>query len=161
MPSRIAHHAAAMVRLSATPLRAALGACALALLLTALWAPLVQTARGYPAGEGAYRALTRICHQYPSRCVWMAGRPMALCARCAAAYLGIVIAAVAIPRVGWRRHARLAGVALVAAAAVEPLGHLLGGGESNLILRLILGIAGGIGMCLALFPHMGPQTGSR
>lgn len=161
MPSRIAQHSRTLARRSSGPVRTTLGMCALGLVLMSLWAPVVQSSRGYPAGEGAYRALTHICHQYPSRCVWVAGRPMALCARCAAAYLGIALAAAAIPRLGRRRHARLMGVALLAAAAVEPLGHLLGGGESNLVLRLVLGTAGGIGMCLALFPHMSPQTRSR
>jgi hypothetical protein len=80
MPSTIAQHSRTLATRSSGPVRTTLGVCALGLVLMSLWAPVVQSSRGYPAGEGAYRALTHICHQYPSRCVWVAGRPMALCA---------------------------------------------------------------------------------
>lgn len=144
----------AIVRL----LRIVVTCAALALAVASLAAPAWQSARGYPAGEGAYRTLSHICHQYPSRCLWVAGRPSALCARCTAGYLGVAAMALAMPRLRPRRGARRLGLALLAVAVAEPWARLLAGGESNLMMRLVLGSAGGIGLCLVTFPRIKPTT---
>jgi hypothetical protein len=66
---------------------------ALGTLALAIYAPAAQALAGYPAGEVAYRMLFSICHQYPLRCFWFLDHPMALCARCTGAYLGIAAGA--------------------------------------------------------------------
>ncbi|MBK6734318.1 MAG: DUF2085 domain-containing protein [bacterium] len=126
--------------------------------LSSLAAPALQAVRGYPAGEGAYRMLSHICHQYPSRCVWVAGRPSALCARCTAGYLGVAAMALAMPWLRPRRCARRIGLALLVVAVAEPWARGLAGDESNLMMRLILGAAGGVGVCLVTFPHLKSTT---
>ena len=139
-------------------IRLVVACAALTLAVASLAAPAWQSARGYPAGEGAYRTLSHICHQYPSRCLWVAGRPSALCARCTAGYLGVAVMALAMPRLRPRRGARRIGLALLVVAVAEPWARLLAGTDSNLMMRLVLGSAGGIGLCLVTFPRSKTTT---
>ncbi len=45
--------------------------------------------------------LGTLCHQRPERCFSIAGRPIALCARCLGIYLGIVPGPFLFPRFRW------------------------------------------------------------
>lgn len=42
---------------------------------------------------GIYAAGAHVCHQRPDRCVWIHGRPMPVCARCAGLYASAAVAA--------------------------------------------------------------------
>ena len=66
-----------------------LGGAIIALSMAFL-APLLN-AETYPAGEGIYELLNRICHQQFERVFFINGHPTALCARCVGGYLGIAI----------------------------------------------------------------------
>jgi len=45
--------------------------------------------------------LGTLCHHIPERCFSIAGRPIALCARCLGLYLGIVLGSFLFPRFRW------------------------------------------------------------
>ena len=47
-----------------------------------------------------YLLFAPACHQQAERCLWVAGGPMALCARCAAMYAGFAVAGMFALRVG-------------------------------------------------------------
>ncbi len=118
----------------------------------AFWAPVIQEIKGYPAGEQIYSLFSPICHQYPTRCFWVLGRPWALCARCSSAYLGIALAAVFIkPKISFGKRSVI-GVCLVGLAAIDPIFQLLGFYESINSVRLITGIVGGVGAFMFVYP---------
>ena len=56
-----------------------------------LAAPLAQALLGHPSGEFFYDILFPICHQYPTRSIWILGQPCGLCARCLGGYVGVVM----------------------------------------------------------------------
>ena len=116
------------------------------------YAPVIQSLKGYPAGEEIYSLFSPICHQYPTRCFWIFDRPWALCARCASAYLGIAIASLlSKPKYSFSKRS-LIGFALICFAAVDPILQLFGFYESNNLFRLITGIVGGYGAFMLIYP---------
>ncbi len=118
----------------------------------ALYAPVIQHVKGYPAGENIYSLFSPICHQYPTRCFWIFDRPWALCARCASAYLGIAIAAlVSRPKYTFSKRA-LIGVTVICFAAIDPMLQLFGFYESTNVVRSITGLAGGYGAFMLIYP---------
>src|SRR5918998_470846 len=51
-----------------------------------------------------YQGLKTVCHQLPERAFWLAGHPMAVCARCFGIYAGFTVAVLFYPLItrGWR-----------------------------------------------------------
>ena len=118
----------------------------------ALYAPVIQNLKGYPAGEEIYTLFSPICHQYPTRSFWIFDRPWALCARCSTAYLGIAIAAL-ISKVRFSFFKRaIIGFSLICFVAIDPILQLLGFYESNNLVRLITGLIGGFGAFMLIYP---------
>jgi uncharacterized membrane protein len=78
------------------------GAC---VALTSAWlslilgAPLLR-ARGHEAlALLAYRVFAALCHQIPERSFYLAGQPLAVCARCFGIYAGFALGVVCYPLV--------------------------------------------------------------
>jgi uncharacterized membrane protein len=65
---------------------ASFGASALVGLVFA--APLLAAAGNGLAGFGVYRVFAALCHQRAERSFWLAGQPLAVCARCLGVYAG-------------------------------------------------------------------------
>jgi uncharacterized membrane protein len=80
----------------------------------------------------AFRAM---CHQIPERCLWIAGAPMPVCARCAGIYLGALAALTR--RAKWRRNGLLAACAMV---AIDVASEALGVRPAIAVLRLATGL---------------------
>lgn len=84
-------------------------ACAAALAL--LWmglivgAPLAASGGQESAAFVIYQGLKVVCHQMPERAYWLAGHPLAVCARCFGIYAGFTVAVLLYPLAarGWRR----------------------------------------------------------
>jgi uncharacterized membrane protein len=122
------------------------------LAISALAAPVIQHVLGFPHGEGIYNGLDPICHQYPTRSLWLFGRPLGLCTRCLSGYLGVLLAVLF-----WRnsmplRKRALIGVPVFAVSVIEPLFQFLTSYQSSNATRFVLGAAGGIALCLLLLP---------
>jgi uncharacterized membrane protein len=128
---------------------------AIMLVLMAVAAPTLQTIFGYPAGEKEYALLSNICHQYPTRCIWILDRPMALCTRCLFGYLGLIAGMILIVSSTSfalsRRHV-LFGIVLFLIAVIDPVIQLLTNYESSNFVRAITGLLGGFAMTWILFP---------
>jgi len=99
--------------------------------------------------------LGKICHQYPSRCFYVFGSNMGLCARCFSIYSVILI--VCILSVFFDISVSLKNRFLIALSFVVPL--LLDGisqyfrvRESNNYFRLLTGLFAGIGISIVFFP---------
>jgi uncharacterized membrane protein len=73
---------------------------------TLLWLGLIVGAPAAAAGGHEtlafviYHGLNGICHQMPERSFWIAGHPLAVCARCFGIYAGFTLATLLYPFVG-------------------------------------------------------------
>lgn len=114
-------------------------------------APLMQHLMGYPHGETLYALLDPICHQYPTRSLWVFDRPFALCARCTTGYLGLAIAAAWPIRPAARRTLIWVAVAAFVIAIVEPIVHPRIVDDVPFASRLLFGLMGG--SAIGLFVH--------
>ena len=56
------------------------------LALASFSAPIFEEYKLYSISNFLYRSLSHICHQFPSRSIWIMKRPMGLCSRCFAIY---------------------------------------------------------------------------
>ena len=99
--------------------------------------------------------LGKICHQYPSRCFYLFGSNMGLCARCFLVYSTIFI--FFILSVFFDMRASLKSKSIIALSLCIPL--LLDGitqyyglRESNNFLRLFTGFLAGIGFSIIFIP---------
>jgi uncharacterized membrane protein len=96
--------------------------------LVAWWAMVIGAPRACAgggrlaqAGAVCYLLLSRVCHQEPSRCLWVGGAPLGLCARCTGIWGGATLGVLLLPlaagmgnrRIPHRRYL-LAAAALVA-----------------------------------------------
>lgn len=77
-------------------------ACALLWMGLIVGAP-AAAASGYEAlAFVVYQGLGGVCHQMPERAFWMAGHPLAVCARCFGIYAGFTLATLIYPLVARR-----------------------------------------------------------
>ena len=133
-------------------LRILFGSFFLALPFFAISAPIYQTVFGYPNGEGIYSFLSPICHQYPTRSLWILNRPFALCSRCFSGYLGLGIGLFAI-RSQYKYLKRLIlGIGLFIPGVLDGLIQLWSTYESTNIIRFFTGLSGGLGVFYITFP---------
>lgn len=113
------------------------------LLLLAAAAPLSWAAGLYPLAARLYWLFHFICHQEPARSLWIAGHPMAICARDVGLYGGLWVG---VLMALWRRPS-LPGwlvVMCVLPMALDGGTQLLGLRESTNVLRLVTGGLAGI-----------------
>ena len=75
----------------------ALTACALLVVGLVLAAPLASAGGHAWLAQLDYRAFHAVCHQIPERSFYVAGYPLAVCARCAGIYAGFVSATLVYP----------------------------------------------------------------
>ncbi|MGC8828076.1 MAG: DUF2085 domain-containing protein [Anaerolineae bacterium] len=112
-------------------------------LLLAAAAPLARAAGLHSLSAGLYALFHRICHQEPARSLWIAGYPMAICARDVGLYgglwLGLLIAL-------WRRTFIPGWAVLLCILPMVLDGgtQLLGLRESTNALRLVTGGLAGV-----------------
>lgn len=82
----------------------ALAVGALAFVGLIFSAPLALSEGRVFFAQAVYRGFHLACHQIPERSFYLAGYPLAVCARCAGIYLGFAGAAVVYPLVRSLRH---------------------------------------------------------
>ncbi|KER10355.1 MAG: hypothetical protein HY22_05660 [[Candidatus Thermochlorobacteriaceae] bacterium GBChlB] len=119
----------------------------LLLLLLAALAP-------YTASHGEtllYGFFRGVCHQQGERCIYLFGYPMALCARCAAIYLGIGLGSAVLPRLS-RRTDLLTGLLVsLALMGVDRLLEFLNVYGADFYLRAFTGFLFGLSLAPFLF----------
>lgn len=110
-----------------------------------LLAPWLEYLR-IPESSYAYAALGWLCHQLPSRCLFLKTSPMGLCARCFGIYAA-VFAVFALACLGRRLRLPLAACLLLAVPCLLDGGsQYLGFRLSNNPLRLVTGLLAGAGL---------------
>ncbi|MCP4123851.1 MAG: DUF2085 domain-containing protein [Bacteroidetes bacterium] len=128
------------------------------LVAIAICAPIIQHFRGYPYGEELYRFLHPICHQYPTRSLWVFDRPLGLCTRCLSGYLGVMFA-VFFRRWWWGGKKRFViGLLLLALAILDPIVQLNTSYISSNPMRFLTGALGGFAVSLMFMPVFSLQS---
>jgi len=133
-------------------IRILLGSFFLVLSLLAISAPVIQTTFGYPNGENIYSVLSPICHQYPTRSLWILNRPFALCTRCFSGYLGLGIGLLVISSKTKYLKRLLFGIILIIPGVLDGLIQLWTNYEGTNIIRFITGLSGGLGVFYIIYP---------
>ena len=88
------------------------GAWVCVVACTLLWLGLIAGAPALAASGHEtlafviYRGLHTVCHQMPERAFWIAGHPLAVCARCTGIYAGFALAVLLYPLVARRLSSR-------------------------------------------------------
>lgn len=119
------------------------GALGTGLVVVAVGAPVLQHLMGFPYGESWYALVDPICHQFPTRSLWVFERPFALCARCTAGYFGLAVASVWSLRPSARRTLIWISVAAFIVAIAEPIVHPRMVDDVSKASRLFFGLLGG------------------
>lgn len=131
-------------------LRSILSSLCLLIVFIALLAPTSQHFIGFPAGEKYYNLLQSICHQYPSRSLFIFDQPLGLCSRCFAGYFGVFFASTfLVLRLSYLKRFLL-GLLILSIMIIDPIVQLLTNYESNNIIRFLTGFAGGIAFFLII-----------
>lgn len=71
-------------------------------------APIFEECGFYSISNQFYGILSNICHQYPTRSLWLVNRPMGLCSRCFALYASFSISLIFLSKPKKRRRVGLA-----------------------------------------------------
>ena len=117
------------------------------------------------AGAFVFALFRGLCHQMPSRSLFVAGHPMAVCARCFALAAGLVlgagvagrVAALEAPRPDQARRWRAPfwGMCLAAVPmALDGFSQLFGLRESTNTLRVLTGALLGLTVAFWVVPHL-------
>ncbi|MBT3839297.1 MAG: DUF2085 domain-containing protein [Candidatus Marinimicrobia bacterium] len=124
----------------------------ISLSLMAIMGPIIQTIFGYPNGEYFYLTLSPICHQYPTRSLWIFNRPFALCSRCFSGYLGLGFGFLLIYSQHKYFKRLIIGIALLIPGVLDGVIQLTSIYESTNIIRFFTGLSGGFGIFYITFP---------
>jgi uncharacterized membrane protein len=60
-------------------------------------APWLRSRGAFIWSQGVYKLFSAVCHQIPERSFYLAGFPLAVCARCAGLYVGAAVGLLAYP----------------------------------------------------------------
>lgn len=127
-------------------------------------APLLM-ARGSRGAVILYGLFSPLCHQHPDRCFFLAGFPMAVCARCAGIYGGAFLGLLARPWLRPLTDLRMPrrGVFLAASLplAADAAGNFLGLWSSPASWRFAVGLIGGMILPLYFLAGLGGLIASR
>lgn len=130
-------------------------------VLSAVFAPIIQKIYGYPAGEQIYSFFWHICHQYPTRSFWVLQYPFAICSRCTGGYIGVSLAAFIFYYDIYSENEKLKqimaqrfffGALFLLIGVLDGLCQALGFYDSGNLARLLSGLIGGIGIFYLLYP---------
>ena len=112
-----------------------------------LVAPIAEEYGLYALSHHCYTTLSHICHQYPTRCLWVVNRPMGLCSRCFSVYASFSLSLLFLPQPQRKRTIALSCL-LFLPLIVDALLQYCGIRESVNLLRVISGISFGVAASL-------------
>ena len=103
--------------------------------------------------QNLYSVTHFICHQIPTRCLWIKTSNMGLCASCFAIYTSLFITGIFYLIKRSSNINLLRAFLLVVPCLIEGLVQAKTAYTSNNVLRLVLGTMAGIGIGSILFPY--------
>lgn len=128
-PSRVAY-----------PLLLAIPSCLLGnLALMSVLAPMGEESSFFSISNFFYGFLSNICHQYPTRCLWIFNRPMGLCSRCFSIYASLSICLLCLPVIPKRKFIILSAFLLLP-LAVDGLLQFGNIAQSDNFRRVLTGV---------------------
>ena len=113
-----------------------------------LLAPICEEYGFYVLSNHFYTTLSNICHQYPTRCLWVVNRPMGLCSRCFSLYASFSLSLLFLPQPQSKRTVGLSCL-LFLPLTLDGLLQYYGIRESVNLLRVISGISFGAAASIA------------
>lgn len=123
----------------------------LLVLLDAFVAPFLESRR-LAISADFYAALRPICHQWPTRCLWVFGSNTALCTRCLGIFAGLLLTGIFLAIKQQKRILWKTAIFMNLPAFIDGYSQLKDWRMSNNFLRLGTGLLAGIGAGAFLFP---------
>jgi len=144
-----------------TTIRFIFGVLFIIISFLALIAPVIQSVFGYPYGEKIYTLLSPVCHQYPTRSLWITNRPFALCCRCFGGYLGLGLSFFIIHSSHKYIKRFLIGLIMILPSIIDGLFQIMSTYESINIIRFITGLSAGLGLFFIVYPFKVVQVNKQ
>ena len=134
----------------------------LVILVSAILAPYFETNLMTKQYQLVYPTLGKICHQFPTRSLYIFGSNMGLCARCFAIYSILILSSIFLiyfdTKLLWSYRCVVA-IALIIPLLVDGLTQYYNIRESNNYIRVITGVLAGLGISLVLIsPYVTKTT---
>ena len=123
----------------------------LLIILLAIEAPMLEYQR-LQISSKVYEILRNICHQVPTRCLWIKTSNIGLCARCFSIYITLFLTGLYLMKYNIRRIFWKYSFILIIPCIIDGFSQYLNLRLSNNALRTITGGLAGIGLGLILFP---------
>ena len=120
------------------------------ILLDSIIAPLLES-KMIQASFYFYLPLCFICHQLPTRCLWIFGSNMALCSRCFGIYSGIVLIGIFFNLRWINKFSWKFAFIFMLPAIVDGITQYMGLRMSNNLIRFGSGLLFGIGIGMVLY----------
>jgi len=120
-------------------------------LIVSVAAPLLEYQR-LEVSRNFFAITHKICNQLPTRCLFIFTSPMALCARCFAIYLSMLVVGVLTIVIKKNLFNWKLSILLMIPCIIDGSTQYLGQRLSNNGLRLATGTLAGIGIGLIFFP---------
>lgn len=121
------------------------------ILLDAFIAPYLESLR-LPVSQSFYGILKPLCHQAPTRCLWIFGSNTALCSRCLGIFFALLMTGLYFGIKGADCVFWKTAILLNLPALIDGYTQLRGWRMSNNLLRLGTGLMAGVGAGVFLFP---------
>jgi len=121
------------------------------LLVGSILAPYLEHKR-MEVSQVIYAILGNWCHQMPTRCFWIFGSPMGLCARCFSFYSSLLATGFFLLYKNTKKIFWKWGFLLLIPILIDGTCQLIGLWASTNLIRAVTGLAGGIGIGLLVFP---------
>lgn len=121
------------------------------LIAASLLAPYLEHRR-MEMSQIIFAILGLWCHQAPTRCLWIFGSPMGLCARCFSFYSSLLVTGSFLLYKNTRKIFWKWGLLLLIPILIDGISQLIGLWKSTNLFRVVTGLGGGIGIGLLIFP---------
>jgi len=121
------------------------------IIVLSILAPILEYQR-LQVSSKLYGILRNICHQVPTRCLWIKTSNMGLCARCFSVYLSLFLVGLYLMKYNIKRIFWKYSFILIIPCIIDGSSQYLNLRLSNNTLRAITGGLAGIGLGLILFP---------
>jgi len=123
------------------------------LVLIALGPGLIET--GTNTVSWQYIFFEKLCHQDPERSYAIAGKSMAVCARCLGIYSAFAVGLISLPLFGRyfqidKKHRIRLVIGIITLNAIDIFGNAIGIWTNTLESRLILGLLFGLSIAILL-----------
>jgi|Deesub1362B_J571_1020462.scaffolds.fasta_scaffold04145_6 uncharacterized membrane protein len=112
------------------------------ILLTGVLAPVLEYMKVYELSTALYRTLGAICHQLPTRCIWIFNRPMGICSRDSGIYLGIFLSGIIFLK---KRNLFSPWYGVFIIPMMIDISAKILDWHSNKLIAFLTGLGGGIG----------------